>query len=192
MDALDAFIEIEIEVGRHVDFVHQQHIADGEHQRVLQGLVVALGNGEDHGVFHGAGVELGGADEVANVLQNGEIYVLGAEAFQTLLGHAGVQVAHAAGVELDDLHAAGGDGGGVHVGVDVRFHDADAHIVFQRLDGGHQSGGLAGAGGAHQVQQESLLLLQLLAQLVRLAVVRLKNALFDFQYAVFIHGSFLL
>ena len=138
---------------------------------------MSLGHGEDHGVLHGAGVKFRRADQVADVFQDGEVHVVHAQALQALTRHARVQVAHAAGVELNDLGAGLLNGGGVHVGINVRLHDADAKLVLQRGDGLAQRGGLAGAGGAHQVEQEHAVLFQLLAQLVRLTVVVFKYAL---------------
>ena len=146
-----------------------------------------LGDGEDHRVLHSAGVKLRRADKIADVLEDREVDVLRAETLEALLGHARVEVAHAAGVELDDLRAGLFDRGGVHVGVDVGLHHADAKLVLQRGDGRLEGRGLAGAGGAHQIQQEDLVLLELRAQLVGLPVVVFKNALFDFQYAIAFH-----
>ena len=188
-DVLFAGLQVEVEIGQHVDLVDEQHVADGEHQRVLEGLVVALGDGEDHGVFDRAGIELRGADEVADVFEDRKVDVLRAETDEALLRHARIEVAHAAGVQLDDLDSGLLDRGGIHVGVDVGLHDADAEFVLQRGDRRLQGGGFAGAGGAHQIQEEGLLPLELLAQLVGLPVVVFKNALLDFQYAIAFHGN---
>ena len=187
LDALDALVEVEVEVRRNVDLVDEQHVADREHERVLQRLVVALRHGENHGVFHGAGVKLRRADEVADVLEDGEVDVLGAEALKALARHARVEVAHAAGVQLDNLRTAGGDGRGVDVGVDIGLHDADAQIVLQGVDGRHEGRGLAAAGRGHEVEQEGVIALEFFAQQICLPVVVFKNALFDFEHAECIH-----
>ena len=59
---------------------------------------MALGHGEYCDILDRAGVELRRADEVANVLEYREVEVGGAELTEPLLGHARVEVAHAAGV----------------------------------------------------------------------------------------------
>jgi len=148
---------------------------------------VALGNGENHGVFHGACVELGGADQVAHVFQYAQIQLLGAHSFKSLCGHARVQVAHAAGVELNDLGAGLFNGGGVHVGINIGLHDADIHLVLQRGDGGLKRGGLAASGGGHEIQQERVLTLELFSQFIGFLVVVGKDAFLDFEYFVSFH-----
>ena len=183
LDALDALFEAEVEVRRNVDLVDEQHVADREHERVLQGLVVALRHGEDHCVFHGAGVKLRRADEVADIFEDGKVDVLRAEPLETLTRHARVEMAHTAGMQLDDLCAAGGDGRRIDVRVDVGLHDTDAQIVLQGVNGRHEGRGLAAAGRGHEVEQEGVILLELFAQQVGLPVVVFKNALFNLEHA---------
>ena len=97
-------------------------------------------------------------------------------------------MAHAAGVQLDDLRTGLFNSGGVHVRVDIGFHDADAELILQRGDRALERGGLAASGRAHQVEQKDLVFLQLASELVRLAVVVFKNALFDFKNTESFHG----
>ena len=163
-------------------------MADGEHQRVLEGLVVPLRDGENHGVAGGAGVKFRRADQIAHVLQDSQIQIVGPQAVQTLPGHASIQVAHAAGMELDDPGPRARDGLGVHAGVDVRLHHADAEFVLQRGNGPLQRGGLPRAGGGHQVEQEGLLGAQAHPEQIGLPVIALKDALLDLQDAKFSHG----
>ena len=87
---------------------------------------MALGDREDHGVLHRAGVKLRRAHQLAHILQHHQVQVLRAKGLQALLGHVGVQVAHAAGVKLNGPDAGAVDGPGVHIGVDVGLHNADA------------------------------------------------------------------
>ena len=117
---------------------------------------MAFGNGEDHGVFHSAGVKLRRTHEVSDVLQDGKIHILDAEVPQPLPRHAGVQMAHAAGVELDDLDAGILDRSSIHVRIDVRLHHADTEIFLQRLDRAAQRCGLAGTGRAHEIEQKGM------------------------------------
>ena len=91
-------------------------------------------------------------------------------------------------MKLDDPGAGAGDLGRIHIGVNIRLHDADAHFVPQGLNGTGKGGGFAAAGGGHQVQQEGVLLFQLPAQLIRLVVVGLKYALFDLVNFIGFHG----
>ena len=149
---------------------------------------MALGHREDHGVFYRPGVELRRAHKVAHVLQDYQVQIRRAQLTEALLRHARVQVAHAAGVELDAPHTDLRNGRRVHVRVDVRLHDADAQVLLQRLDGAQQGGGLPGPGGGHEVQKKGLLRLQPGADAVRLPVVIGKNALLDLDDFIFFHG----
>ena len=193
MSVLHHLVHVKVEIRQHVDLVDNQRVAHCEDQGVLQGLVVALGHGKDHGVFHRAGVELRGAHQVAHILQHHQVQVIGAQLPQSLLGHPGVQVAHAAGVQLDGPDPGVGHGGGVHVGVDVRLHNAHAQLILQALHGPQQGGSLAAARRGHQIQQEGALLFQLLPDPVCLPVVVGENAFLHLDDFIFVHryASFL-
>ena len=90
-------------------------------------------------------------------------------------------------MELDGLGAQLGDGGGVHVRVDVGLHDGQGELVSQGLDGAAERGGLAGARGAHEVEQELAALLEAGAQGVGLPVVVGKDRLLDLEDLVLVH-----
>ena len=189
MGVLHHLVHVEVEIGQHVDLVDDQSVAHREDQGVFQGLVVALRHGEDHGVLHGAGIELRRAHQIAHILQHHQVQVLRPQLLQALLRHAGVQVAHAAGVQLDGADPCARHGGGVHVGVDVGLHNADAQLILQPLHGAQQGGGLAAAGGGHQIQQKGPLALQLLADPVRLPVIIGENAFLYLDDLVLVHKS---
>ena len=110
---------------------------------------MTLWNRQNHGVLHRAGVELGRTDKVADVFQNHQIETLGAQPGQSLPGHLGVQMAHAAGVQLNGLGAGLGNGAGVHVGVNVGLHHADAQLILQRSNRAAQCRGFAGPRRTH-------------------------------------------
>ena len=146
-----------------------------------------LRDGEDHRVFHRTGVELRRANEVADVLEHDEIQLVRPDLAQPLLGHARVEVAHAARVQLDGLHARLADRPRVDVRVNVRLHHAHAQLAPQALDRTQERRRLAAAGRGHQVQQERPLLSQRRANARRLAVVVGKDALLDLDNLVFFH-----
>ena len=56
-----------------VDLVDHHELAGAEHERVLQRLVLALGDGRDHHALVLADVELGRADEVADILDHEQV-----------------------------------------------------------------------------------------------------------------------
>ena len=62
--------------GQQVDLVDEHELAGAEHQRVLQRLVLALGDRADHHARVLADAELGRADEVADVLDDEQVEVV--------------------------------------------------------------------------------------------------------------------
>ena len=66
-------VEVEVEVRQQVDLVEHDELAGAEHQRVLERLVLALGDRGDHHPRVLADPELGRADEVADVLDHQQV-----------------------------------------------------------------------------------------------------------------------
>ena len=66
-------LEVEVQVREQVDLVDQHQLAGAEHQRVLERLVLALGDRGDHHPRVLADPELGRADEVADVLDHEQV-----------------------------------------------------------------------------------------------------------------------
>ena len=58
-------LEVEVDVRQQVDLVDDDQLAGAEHERVLERLVLALGDRRDHDPRVLPDPELGGADEVA-------------------------------------------------------------------------------------------------------------------------------
>jgi len=77
---LAALLEVEVEVREQVDLVHHDDVDGPEHHRVLERLVLALGDRIHHRARVGTDVELGRAHEVAHVLDNEQIDVVEREA----------------------------------------------------------------------------------------------------------------
>ena len=149
---LNDLVHVEIKIRQNVDLVDYKRIADLEYKRIFQRLVVSLRNGEDHGVFRGARVKLRRANEVADVFENDEVEIVRSHFRKSLTGHVCVEVAHAAGVQLDHLfNARMRDALGVNVGVYIRFHYADVHFIAELFDRARQGRCLAAAGRRHEI-----------------------------------------
>ena len=180
MDVLPALFKIEIKVGCYIDLIDQHHIADLEHERILQGFVMAFRNGEDRHVFDRTGVKFSGAHQIAHILQNHQIRIIALQTFQALTGHGRIQMAHTASMKLDGFCTGSGNGFGIHIGVNIRLHHADSQFILQKADQPGKCGRLAAAGRGHEVQKIDPLFLQFHPQLIRLRIVVGKDALFDF------------
>ena len=167
-------------------------MADFEHERVLEGLVVTFRDREDLDVLRSAGVGLRRADEVADVLKEQEVEIFRRELFEGLAGHLGIHGAFAAGVDLDGTDAGIGHGLGIDGGVDVGLHDADLILILQRGDGREERRGLARTGRGHDVQHEGLLRFQFRAVRVGDAVVFIEDADIDVDDTEFSHSVLLL
>ena len=89
-------------------------------------------------------------------------------------------------MDLDGPGPGLGDGPGVHIGVDVRLHDADPVFLLQHLNGPGQGRGLAGSRRRHEVEQEDPPALQFLSQSVCLLVVVRKDTFLYFDYLDFL------
>ena len=112
---------------------------------------MALRDGEDHQIQMCAGVEFRRTDQISHIFQNDEIQPLRSKLEKALAGHGRVEMAHAAGVELNDTRAGARYGVGVHVGVNVGLHHAYAERFLQQRDQTRQRRRFPGAGRGHEV-----------------------------------------
>ena len=140
-----AFVQVKIKVRHHVDFVHKHDVAYLEHQRVFQRLVVALWHRQNHGVLHCARwSNSAGQTRLPTFSRIAKSMSPVPRPSNPLPGHFGVKVAHTAGMQLDRLCPGPGDGAGIHIGVNVRFHHTDAQLIFEGCNGSAQRRGFAG------------------------------------------------
>ncbi len=181
-------VQIEIKIRQDVDLIDDHRAAGLEDERVFERLVVPLRDGEDHQVQMRAGVKFRRTDKIANVLQNDQVEPRRVQLLQPLTGHPGVEMAHAARVQLDDLRAGARDGVRVDVGVDIRLHHAHAQLPLQQRQQTQKRRRLAGAGRGHQVDEICALCVQLAAQPLRRSVVVRKDTLLDLNDTIPIHA----
>ena len=94
-----------------------------------------------------ANVELGGADEVPDILDEDQVEGRQVEAPERAGDHGGIQMTLAAepvsGVEQADLGAESAEPFGVQGSLDIALDDADAEPVTQGGEGPLEQGGLA-------------------------------------------------
>ena len=112
-------------------------LAGAEHQRVLERLVLALGDRADHHARVLADAELGRADEVADVLDHQQVELVERQLRQRRAHHVRVEVALAAearaGVELRrPARAARASRSASKRALHVALQHADAHAVEAR------------------------------------------------------------
>lgn len=93
--------QIKIKIWQNVNFVDDKCVADLKNKRVFQRLVMPLRHGKDHGVLYRARIKFRGAHKISHIFKDGNIHILDSHASQSLPGHVGVKVTHAAGVELN-------------------------------------------------------------------------------------------
>ena len=132
VEVVEEPVEVEVEVRQQVDLVDQHQLAGAEHQRVLERLLLALGDRGDHDPRVLADPELGRADEVADVLDHQQVDVverqLAGSAERTMFAsrwHSPPKPG--VGVELRDRHVQRGQPVGVHRALHVALEHADAH-----------------------------------------------------------------
>ncbi len=117
-----------------VDLVDQHQLAGAEHQRVLERLVLALGDRGDHHARILADAELGRADEVADVLDHQQVDARASgtagSAERTMFAsrwHSPPKPG--IGVDLRHRHVQRGEPVGVVAALDVALEHARPHAV---------------------------------------------------------------
>ncbi len=182
-------VGVEAEVGQQVALVEQHDVGRGEHVGILERLVLALGDRQDGDLVVFAEVEGGRADEVADVLDQEQRFVLGLQALHGVADHVAVEVAALAGVDLQRRHAGGADALGVVGGLLVAFDDVDGDLVLQQLDGLAEQGRLARAGAGDEVEGEDAALVEPGAVGVGVGVVLGQDVLLDLHHARLRHAG---
>ena len=145
-------VEVEVEVREQVDLVDQHELAGAEHQRVLERLVLALGDRGDHHPRVLADAELGRADEVADVLDHEQVDVRRAAARAAPSApcsrRGGTRRRTRVGVELRDRHVQQRQPVGVEAALHVALQHARAHAASPRPSSARSSSVVLPAPGA--------------------------------------------
>ena len=188
-DIAAALFKVKIEIRHDVYLVDYHCITYRKHQRVFQRLIVSLRNGQYHRVLHGARIELGWTNKIADIFKYRKVDIIRAKSGESLTRHVRIKMAHTAGMQLYHLRAGAFDGARVDIGVDIRLHYADPKLILQPRYDRHKRSRLAGAGRRHQIQQKSSVAPKLLAQEFRVGIVILKNALLYFEHLEATHGN---
>ena len=154
LDVVQEAVEIEVEVGEQVDLVHQHQLARAEHQRVLERLVLSLRDGGDHHPRVLSDLELRRAHEVADVLDHEQVDLVQRQGRDRRADHVRVEVTLSAetgiGVDLRHRHVQAREPVGIEAALHVSFQHGDPDAVEVMQDALQQRR-LAGAGGAHHV-----------------------------------------
>ena len=101
-----------------------------------------------------AEVEGGGADKVADVLDIEKVEIAEVESFRRVPHHVRVEVAPRSRVHLLYRHPGRRDPDGIIVGLLVPFDDRLAELPAKFAQSPLEEGRLAGAGRAHQIEDE--------------------------------------
>ena len=191
MDIVFELLHIEIGIGSQIDLVDEDQIGGLEQQRILQGLVVALGDGGHADADMLAQPEFCGADQIADVVDDDGLHAGQVQLRNGLLDHVGLQVAGTLGVQLDGPDAQGGHALGVLGGVEVALDDrhgaaVDAAVGQDLL----QEGGLAAAGGSQQIHHPDATAVQVGPDQVGDLVVLIEYVYIDGNgFHIILHGN---
>ena len=129
-----------------------QYAAKDEDVMVLPHHVVSLGGGDDDDPVVGSQGEVGGADEVPDVLDEDDVVVVQVDVREGLLDEVGVQVALVSGVAVDRVQSGLLEPGVVVHAGDVTRDSADADTLGPELLGElDDEGGLPCSDGSHEV-----------------------------------------
>lgn len=78
-DIAAALFKVKIEIRHDVYLVDYHCITYRKHQRVFQRLIVSLRNGQYHRVLHGARIELGWANKIADIFKYRKVDIIRAK-----------------------------------------------------------------------------------------------------------------
>src|ERR687898_91680 len=92
----EELLQVEVQVPQEVHLVHQHQVGRTEHQGVLEGFLLALGDRVDHHTRVLPDPELGRTNQVPDVLYDEDVYVVQRELGEAGAHHVRVQVALAA------------------------------------------------------------------------------------------------
>ena len=138
---------------------------------------MSLGHRQNHRREVGTQVEVNGAHEVADILDDDEVGPVQVDGAQGALDHVALKVAQAARVNLDGRGAMLLDLEGIDVAGDVALDDGHVVAVLEGLDGDDDRGRLAGTRAGEQVDAADPVLRIDVAQLCGDAVVAVEDAL---------------
>lgn len=159
-----------------VDLIEDGDIGVEEDVVVLPDHVVPFRDGDDHDPQVGSEREVGGADEVPDVLDEDDIVVVEVHGLQSLPDEIGVQMAFLAGVAVDGVQPGFLEPSVVVVAGDVSGDGADPDPLGAELLGQlDDEGRLPGSDGAHEVDGPDAVILHHAIVLVGYPVVLLED-----------------
>ena len=85
----------------------QNCITYRKHQRVFQRLIVSLRNGQYHRVLHGARIELGWTNKIADIFKYRKVDIIRAKSGESLTRHVRIKMAHGASFLQPAAHFLG-------------------------------------------------------------------------------------
>lgn len=109
-DIAAALFKVKIEIRHDVYLVDYHCITYRKHQRVFQRLIVSLRNGQYHRVLHGARIELGWTNKIADIFKYRKVDIIRTKSGESLTRHVRIKMAHTAGMQLYHLRAGAFDG----------------------------------------------------------------------------------
>ncbi len=175
----DRRVRVELHVRQEIDLVQDEQVRRMEHVRILERLVLAFGDREDHDLVRFAQIERGGADEIADVFDQQQAAVDRLQRRQRMAHHVRVEVAAPAGVDLHGGSAGRADAIGVERGLLVALDHRNRNAAFERLDRAHEERRLAGARTRDEVEREDAAVAQRSPVRRRECIVLRKDVLLD-------------
>ena len=147
---------IKLYVRQKVCLVDDAQIGISEDGRVLDRLVIALGDADHHNPFRLAEIKQGRTDQVAHVFNKQHGVGLRCKLFDSAVDHDRIQMAAAAGVDLDDRDAGGIDALGIVHCLLIPLDHEKRDLLLERFNGLFEQGGFAGSGRTDKIQCDNV------------------------------------
>src|ERR1035441_2897715 len=167
-----------------IDLADEDHVRRLEHGRILQRLVFALGDRQQHDAQVLAQIVGGRTNEVADILDDQEVEVFQVKGLQGAAHHFRFEMADGAGGDLHDGGAGLAQPLRVVVGREVAYDHAGLQLRPQLPHALADKGGLARAGGGKKVQHQQAARAEEAAVALGEAVVLFENCTAHFDGSV--------
>src|ERR1035441_1816476 len=167
-----------------IDLADEDHVRRLEHGRILQRLVFALGDRQQHDAQVLPQIVGGRTDEIADILDDQEVEVFQVKGLQGAAHHFRFEMADGAGGDLHDGGAGLAQPLRVVVGREVAYDHAGLQLRPQFPHALADKGGLARAGGGKKVQHQQAARAEEAAVALGEAVVLFENRTAHFDSSV--------
>lgn len=183
--------DVATQIGQQVDFVNDAQPGALEYIRILQGLVVTLGDAYDNHAPGLAQIEHGRTDQIADILDEEQRTCRQVERQECVVHHGGIEMAPLCGIDLPANGSGCRNAARIIVGMLVTFDDRHGKFPQERQEGLFEKRRFPGSGRTDDIHGTDFTTGKILPILLGLSVVEGENVFLDRQSVLMVMGDFL-